>query len=66
MNDLGNVSVAFKVRPFAPSILFAQRVSMITPQDNHCIFRQIELLEAFQDSTDLRINITDAGIVAVT
>ena len=48
-----------------PKTLLAQMKPMITPEADHRALRQMKFVQAIQQSPDLSIDITDAGIIAV-
>jgi hypothetical protein len=63
--DKGTFERPFKNGMLTPDEMVAEMPSMITPDNNYCILRQSQALKLFNQFSNLRINITDAGKIGM-
>lgn len=55
----------FEVRMLAPDTVVAQMISVVAPENDDCIFSEIEIIEHVDHLSNLRIGVAGGRVVAV-
>ena len=64
-DDQRNASVKFEVRRLAPQAMLAKMETVIGPENDYRLIRQLQPIQLVQDFADLHIEVTDTGKITV-